>query len=192
MNQRMREKLTSRNIASHPEPFATTTKKPVNTIAPFNTGGSVNNSAHVATTELPTFTLTEKLRMMHDVVAGILFLHQQGYVHCDIKSPNFLVANVGRFDLVYYTRKRLAMPVLSIVRMIMFYFRFFQDFTVKVADLGEAREMHETCETEDLPSPALNWAPPEVRVRVVLEIRCDMALFLNFFVPNLFSSSTDA
>jgi hypothetical protein len=37
-----------------------------------------------------------------------------------------------------------------------------QDRTVKVADLGEARELYETCEPEDLPNPALNWAPPEV------------------------------
>jgi hypothetical protein len=96
MNQRMKEKLTVRNLASHTA--STTTKKPINTIAPYNTGGSsssVNNSAHVGTSQLPSFSFPEKLRMMHDVVAGILFLHEEGYIHCDIKSPNFLVANVS-------------------------------------------------------------------------------------------------
>lgn len=67
--------------------------------------------------------------MMHDVVSGILFLHQQGFIHCDIKSPNFLVAN---------------------------------DRTIKVADLGEAREVFETSEPSELPNPAINWSPPEM------------------------------
>ena len=98
MNQRMKENLTIRNLASHTDATSAAPKKPINTSAPYSTGGSssVGNSAHIRTAQLPSFCFKEKLIMMHDVVAGILFLHEQGYMHCDIKSPNFLVANVRR------------------------------------------------------------------------------------------------
>jgi len=33
--------------------------------------------------------------MMRDAICGIAHLHAQGYMHCDIKSLNFLVAEVG-------------------------------------------------------------------------------------------------
>ena len=39
-------------------------------------------------------TYNQRLRMMRDATAGIAFLHEQGYMHCDLKSLNFLVAEV--------------------------------------------------------------------------------------------------
>ena len=33
--------------------------------------------------------------MMRDAICGIAHLHAQGYMHCDIKSLNFLVAEVS-------------------------------------------------------------------------------------------------
>jgi serine/threonine protein kinase len=35
-----------------------------------------------------------RLAMMRDAVSAIAFLHRQGYMHCDIKSLNFLVCEV--------------------------------------------------------------------------------------------------
>lgn len=88
MNQRMREKLTMKNLATHTEATSTAAHP-----------SSVNDSTPTGlrvwgAEEKPSFPFKEKLRMMHDVVSGILFLHNQGYMPCDIKSPNFLVANV--------------------------------------------------------------------------------------------------
>lgn len=40
-------------------------------------------------------TYNQRLRMMRDATAGIAFLHAQGYMHCDLKSLNFLVAEVS-------------------------------------------------------------------------------------------------
>ena len=66
---------------------------------------------------------------------------------------------------------------------------FQQDFTVKVADLGEAREMYETCDTEDLPSPALNWAPPEASICKTV---AKFVIFINVSACFLLFTSTDA
>jgi len=41
----------------------------------------------------PTFSMVEKFRMIIDASTGLAFLHERGYMHCDIKSPNFLVSN---------------------------------------------------------------------------------------------------
>ena len=43
----------------------------------------------------PSFTPLEKLRMVLDACRGLEFLHMNGYMHCDLKSPNFLVSNVS-------------------------------------------------------------------------------------------------
>jgi serine/threonine protein kinase len=39
-------------------------------------------------------SFNKRLVMMRDAIAGIAFLHEKGYMHCDIKSLNFLVAEV--------------------------------------------------------------------------------------------------
>ena len=62
-----------------------------------------------------------------------------------------------------------------------------QDRTVKVADLGESRELYESCTPEDLPSPALNWAPPEVSIPAFLTCAvyifcCFVSSFLGIFL----------
>jgi hypothetical protein len=36
-------------------------------------------------------TMQERIMMMRDAIAGIAFLHSRGFLHCDIKSLNFLV-----------------------------------------------------------------------------------------------------
>ena len=37
--------------------------------------------------------------MMLDAARGIAFMHSKGYMHCDIKSPNFLVTSERRLKL---------------------------------------------------------------------------------------------
>jgi hypothetical protein len=39
-------------------------------------------------------SLIEKFEMIKGAASGIAFLHSMGYMHCDIKSPNFLVNHV--------------------------------------------------------------------------------------------------
>ena len=41
-----------------------------------------------------------RLNMMRDAVSAIAFLHRQGYMHCDIKSLNFLVCEVDDDDVM--------------------------------------------------------------------------------------------
>jgi hypothetical protein len=43
----------------------------------------------------PSLSFNKRLIMMRDAIAGIAHLHAKGYMHCDIKSLNFLVAEVG-------------------------------------------------------------------------------------------------
>lgn len=40
-------------------------------------------------------SMMKRLCMMKDAVAGIAFLHERGFLHCDIKSLNFLVDEVS-------------------------------------------------------------------------------------------------
>lgn len=40
------------------------------------------------------FTKIEKYSLMLGACRGVAFLHSKGYMHCDIKSPNFLIAKV--------------------------------------------------------------------------------------------------
>ena len=92
MNQRLKQKLTVGNLAHHTEvnsaPHFTTTT----TVSQLSQGGE--------SVQKPSFYFKEKLRMMRDVVSGILFLHEQGFIHCDIKSPNFLVSEVSEFYII--------------------------------------------------------------------------------------------
>lgn len=37
--------------------------------------------------------------MILDAARGIAFMHNKGYMHCDIKSPNFLVTSDRRLKL---------------------------------------------------------------------------------------------
>jgi hypothetical protein len=43
-----------------------------------------------------------RLKMMKDAVAGIQFMHSKGFMHCDIKSLNFLVDEVSSFLLCFF------------------------------------------------------------------------------------------
>lgn len=41
-----------------------------------------------------TISMNDRIAMMRDAIAGIAFLHSRGFLHCDIKSLNFLVDEV--------------------------------------------------------------------------------------------------
>ena len=41
-----------------------------------------------------SFTMLEKYKLLLGAGRGMAFLHSRGYIHCDIKSPNFLIAKV--------------------------------------------------------------------------------------------------
>jgi len=51
-----------------------------------------------------SLSFRKRMLMMRDAAAGIAHLHAQGYMHCDIKSLNFLVAEVRmpNFSVVHY------------------------------------------------------------------------------------------
>ena len=78
-----------------------------------------------------SLSIMGKLEIMTDVVRGLAFMHSRGYMHCDIKSLNFLVT---------------------------------ENFTVKIADLGEARKIvpDPDATMDEAPIPAFSWCPPEV------------------------------
>jgi serine/threonine protein kinase len=44
-------------------------------------------------------SIQQRVRMMRDAVNAIAFLHSKGYMHCDIKSLNFLVTEVDNLFL---------------------------------------------------------------------------------------------
>lgn len=48
-----------------------------------------------------TLSFRRRLIMMRDAICGIAHLHDQGYMHCDIKSLNFLVAEVSLFFILF-------------------------------------------------------------------------------------------
>lgn len=50
-------------------------------------GSSRGVSLHIVAHLLP---LSLRIRMAHDCCAGVAFLHSSGFIHCDIKSLNFL------------------------------------------------------------------------------------------------------
>jgi serine/threonine protein kinase len=41
-----------------------------------------------------SLTMIEKFNLMLGACRGVAFLHSKGYMHCDIKSPNFLIGKV--------------------------------------------------------------------------------------------------
>ena len=64
-----------------------------------------NDTSELIRTDLPqvvmdglplghTLSIIGKLEMMCDIVRALAFLHSKGYMHCDIKSLNFLVTEV--------------------------------------------------------------------------------------------------
>lgn len=45
-----------------------------------------------------SFTMLEKFQMVKDCASGVAFLHNMGYMHCDMKSLNYLVNHVRKRD----------------------------------------------------------------------------------------------
>lgn len=43
--------------------------------------------------------ISQRYRMILDAVSAIEYLHSKGYMHCDIKSLNYLVADVSIYPL---------------------------------------------------------------------------------------------
>lgn len=56
---------------------------------------SVTHQQKHQVSELRVLTWEEKFEMIVGVCRGLSFLHERGYMHCDLKSPNFLVSNVS-------------------------------------------------------------------------------------------------
>ena len=42
------------------------------------------------------FNWDRRLEMLHDVAAGMMYLHKRHYVHGDLRSPNLFVGLDGR------------------------------------------------------------------------------------------------
>jgi serine/threonine protein kinase len=42
------------------------------------------------------FNWERRLEMLHDVAAGMMYLHKRHYVHGDLRSPNLFVGLDGR------------------------------------------------------------------------------------------------
>jgi serine/threonine protein kinase len=45
------------------------------------------------------FTWDRRLEMLHDVAAGMMYLHKRYYVHGDLRSPNLFVGLDGRVKI---------------------------------------------------------------------------------------------
>lgn len=56
----------------------------------FMSSGGVHNSEHSLGDLLP---LSVRLSMIRDCAAGLAYMHSKGFMHCDIKSLNFLVTS---------------------------------------------------------------------------------------------------
>ena len=54
-----------------------------------------NTFAVVSDEKVHSVPLRYRQKMMHDCAKGVEFLHSKGFMHCDIKSLNFLVTKVG-------------------------------------------------------------------------------------------------
>lgn len=64
-------------------------------------GDHLHRSRKTAKLECPRYLTTmEKYHLMLGACRGIAFLHSKGFMHCDIKSPNFLIAKV-RYAVLY-------------------------------------------------------------------------------------------
>lgn len=86
---------------------------------------------------------TVKYDMMLDAASGLAFMHSKGYMHCDIKSLNYLVT----------TDLRLKLSDLGEAR------RITADVGVGGATSAASAEPVET--SRRCPCPAVNWCPPE-------------------------------
>lgn len=89
-------------------------------------------SAHSIGNLLP---LMMRIQMARDCAAGLAFLHSKGFMHCDIKSLNYL--GTLSTDVNYSSINLFSTSVTS-------------DFSVKLADLGEARRLSEKGSIEDV------------------------------------------
>jgi serine/threonine protein kinase len=47
------------------------------------------------------FNWDRRLEMLHDVAAGMMYLHKRHYVHGDLRSPNLFVGLDGRVSLLH-------------------------------------------------------------------------------------------
>ena len=114
-----------------------------------DTGGAATSSiglllsrGHQTTQSLLSQTLPPslRLRMCRDCCSGLAHLHKHRFLHCDIKSLNFLVTS---------------------------------DMVVKLADLGEARNLDTLNIERDYPRMPrnINWSPPEVLSLVQQPVR---------------------
>jgi serine/threonine protein kinase len=45
---------------------------------------------------LDSVTWDRRLGMLHDVAAGMMYLHKRRYVHGDLRSPNLFVGSNGQ------------------------------------------------------------------------------------------------
>lgn len=48
------------------------------------------------------FNWDRRLEMLHDVAAGMMYLHKRHYVHGDLRSPNLFVGLDGRVSSIAF------------------------------------------------------------------------------------------
>jgi hypothetical protein len=80
-----KEDLSNRNSNSQTKPAS---------MQPGATSAAAMSVPAKPTTLGNTLSFNGRLLMMRDAVSGIAHLHSKGYIHCDIKSLNFLVSEV--------------------------------------------------------------------------------------------------
>jgi serine/threonine protein kinase len=94
--------------------------------------------SNASSTTPMVITYADKIQIMHQCTSSVAYLHSLGFVHCDIKSLNYLVTKPHPGS---------------------------KSFLVKLSDFGDCKQKDvlDSLPEDSLPPiPSRNWCPPEL------------------------------
>lgn len=172
------------NIPSPSLPRSLTVNSEIEMSQSFSHGATLSTSPLHSHLLAATLSFEDRVSLMLDAASAIAFMHSRGYLHCDIKSLNFLVCDApedapppppSSWSPSSPTSKPRSpsspnlSPTSSPATSGKFPPRSAGErggckFMLKLADMGEARTRKELEAMAAPPVPSRNWAPPEVLV----------------------------